>query len=139
MNRIEIEKRLPHAGSMVLLDRVVSWSKDAIVCGAQTHRDAQNPLRTARGLSVLAGIEYSGQAVALHASLTSHKPLKGGVLAALRGVRWETGDLSAWGGELIARAQLLARTANAANYKFSLACGEREVLAGTALVALVPA
>lgn len=135
MDRDQIEKRLPHAGSMVLLDRVISWSADEIVCGAHSHRDPANPLRTERGLSVLAGIEYAGQAIALHASLTGGAAPAGGVLAALRDVRWEPGDMAAWHEEIVVRARRLAASANAATYVFRLARGDREVLSGTALVA----
>ena len=59
------------------------------------------------------------------------------MLAALRTVRWEPWDMSTWSEELTIRARLLAQSANAANYSFSLARGEQEVLAGTALVAMI--
>ena len=83
----------------------------------------------------MAGIEYAGQAMAVHASLTSKVALAGGVLAALRDVRYEPGDMSTWTGELVVRARLLARSANAARYEFSLSHQERIVMSGTALVA----
>ena len=135
MDRARIETRLPHSGGMVLIDRVVSWSREEIVCGAFSHRNARHPLRTASGLSVLAGIEYAGQAIALHASLTSVEPLAGGVLAVLRDVRWDPVDLSSIEDEVVITAKQLAANASAATYRFGLAAGGRELLAGTATVA----
>jgi predicted hotdog family 3-hydroxylacyl-ACP dehydratase len=135
VNRDDIATRLPHGPGMVLLDRVVAWSADRIVCGADSHRATANPLRTARGLSPLAGIEYAGQAIALHAALASGGPLAGGVFAAVRDVRWQPADLSAAGGELIVEGEQLARSPAAATYRFRVTLGEREMLSGTALVA----
>ena len=135
MDRARIEKLLPHSGGMVLIDRVVSWSREEIVCGAFSHRNPRHPLRTSSGLSVLAGIEYAGQAIALHSSLTSDEPLVGGVLAILRDVRWEPVDMSSIEDEVMTTAKQLVKNSGAATYTFGLTAGGRKLLAGTATVA----
>lgn len=135
MDRAQIERLLPHSGAMVLIDRVISWSLEEIVCGTSSHRNARHPLRTSLGLSVLAGIEYSGQAMALHSSLTSDAPMSSGVLAVLREVRWDPVDMSSIEGELVVTARQLARNSSAATYTFGLSATDRQLLAGTATVA----
>ncbi len=60
---------LPHAGAMVLLDRVVRWDRDRIVCTAGSHLDPANPLRHAGRLAPVCGVEYALQAAALHGAL----------------------------------------------------------------------
>ena len=36
--------RIPHQGSMCLLDRVTAWDSSQISCEASSHRDDSNPL-----------------------------------------------------------------------------------------------
>ena len=69
LNHAQIAAMIPHAGNMCLLDAVTSWDENQIVCQANSHRDLQNPLRTAGNLSILAGIEYAAQAMAVHGRL----------------------------------------------------------------------
>lgn len=79
--------RLPHAGRMCLLDRVLHWDHRSIGCVAVSHRDVDNPLRDAGGLSTLAGVEYAAQAAALHGALLNDELVpRNGVLAALKNV-----------------------------------------------------
>jgi predicted hotdog family 3-hydroxylacyl-ACP dehydratase len=84
----EIAARIPHAGRMCLLDRVLDWDERHIRCEAHSHRAADHPLRERGGLPVWAGIEYAAQAAALHGALllATEKP-RAGVLGRLRNVR----------------------------------------------------
>ena len=83
-----IAARIPHAGRMCLLDRVVAWDEHRVLCAAGSHRDDDNPLREAGGLPVWAGIEYAAQAAAVHGTLLRQEEApRRGVLAALRDVR----------------------------------------------------
>ncbi|MBV1795604.1 phosphotransferase [Siccirubricoccus sp. G192] len=78
---------VPHAGAMVLLDRVEAWDAAGITCFARSHLDAANPLRRAGRLGAVAGIEYGLQAAALHGALAAGEvPQPAGYLASLRGV-----------------------------------------------------
>ena len=67
--KADLEALLPHAGAMCLLDAVVSWDASGILCRTWSHRRTDNPLRCQQGLSALQGVEYGGQAMALHGAL----------------------------------------------------------------------
>jgi len=45
INKAEIRMLIPHSGLMCLLDEVVKWDDQSIVCLSNTHRDPANPLR----------------------------------------------------------------------------------------------
>ncbi len=81
---IDIPSLIPHAGSMCLLDSVISWSADAIACRATSHLRPDNPLRRQGRLAALCGIEYALQAAALHGALRGGGPQPPGYLASLR-------------------------------------------------------
>ena len=86
----EIRTLIPHAGLMCLLDRVLEWDDQSILCLSNSHRDPANPLRRNGQLSGVHAFEYGAQAAAVHgglrarASATTAPP---GYLAALRHAR----------------------------------------------------
>lgn len=65
---------LPHAGAMVLLDRLLHWDAAMVRCSTGTHLVPGNPLRRDGRLAAICGVEYALQAAALHGAL-----LAGGV------------------------------------------------------------
>jgi predicted hotdog family 3-hydroxylacyl-ACP dehydratase len=70
---------------MCLLARVESWTQDRIVCHADSHLAADNPLRKDNRLSMVCGCEYGFQAAALHGALVSSGVAQpAGFLAGLR-------------------------------------------------------
>lgn len=69
LNRADIAARIPHSGRMCLLERVLEWDTQHILCSAANHHDMDHPLREAGGLPVWAGIEYAAQAAAVHGAL----------------------------------------------------------------------
>lgn len=72
---------------MVLLDRVIRWDADSIVCAARSHLDLANPLREAGRLAGLCGVEYALQAAALHgALLAGGQAQRAGYAASLRNI-----------------------------------------------------
>ncbi|HYZ64492.1 MAG TPA: phosphotransferase [Acetobacteraceae bacterium] len=77
---------MPHAGSMVLLDRVERWDSASVLCRTRSHLDPANPLRHAGRLAALCGIEYGLQAAALHGGLQAGAAQQAGYAASLRGV-----------------------------------------------------
>ena len=79
MNRAQIAALIPHAGSMVLLDRVLSWDDNTLVASADSHCDPANPLRSNGGLAAVHLIEYGAQAMAIHGGLLAQRD--GGVAA----------------------------------------------------------
>lgn len=78
---------MPHAGAMVLLERVVRWDADHIVCGARSHLDLANPLRKGGRLASICGVEYALQAAALHGALRAGgQAQRAGYAASLRNI-----------------------------------------------------
>lgn len=78
---------VPHAGAMVLLDRIEAWDADGILCRARSHLDDANPLRRDGRLAAVCGMEYALQAAALHgALLAGGVAQRAGYVAALRSV-----------------------------------------------------
>lgn len=87
LGRDRISALIPHAGAMCLLEEVLSWTAEGIVCRTLSHLDPANPLRRAGRLHALCGAEYALQAAALHGALLADgTPQPAGYLAALRGV-----------------------------------------------------
>lgn len=127
---------IPHAGSMCLLDRVIDWSAEQIVCAATSHRDPRNPLARSGRLAAVCGVEYAGQAMALHGALLRAQPGLGGYLASVRNLRCRNAYLDECGPELTVKALLLLAQGARMIYQFELSDRERVVVSGNAAVAL---
>jgi predicted hotdog family 3-hydroxylacyl-ACP dehydratase len=69
IDKAEIRTLIPHAGLMCLLDSVLGWDDESIICTSQTHRDPDNPLRRNGQLSALHAFEYGAQAAGVHGGL----------------------------------------------------------------------
>ena len=138
LDHAAIAARIPHQGSMCLLDAVVDWSATAISCRAISHTDPHNPLRAAGRLGAAAGIEYAAQAMAVHGALLAD-PGEGprqGYLASVRGVRLHVARLDDLPGELDIDAERLSGDANNILYRFSVSHAGRCLLEGRAAVIL---
>ena len=143
LNRQWIERHIPHAGRMCLLDEVLEWDANRIVCRSSTHRDVDNPLRVNGTLGAACGIEYAAQAMAVHGALiaasssggevhavgandaprlvptalTSPQP-QVGYIAAVRGVSLLVSRLDDIGEDLLATATRVHSDASTALYEF---------------------
>jgi predicted hotdog family 3-hydroxylacyl-ACP dehydratase len=69
IKKAEIRELIPHSGLMCLLDSVIAWNNQSIICMSNTHRDPANPLRREGQLSAVHAFEYGAQAAALHGGL----------------------------------------------------------------------
>lgn len=130
---------VPHAGAMVLLDRVEAWDADSILCRTRSHLDAANPLRRDGRLSACCGLEYALQAAALHGALVAGGVTqRAGYVAALRGValRVERLDVAAFG-ELRVSARLERQEAGGIIYALAVEAADgTPLVSGRATVAL---
>lgn len=125
---------------MCLLDTVSVWDSEGIECTATSHRGRDNPLRHGGELPVVAGIEYAAQAIALHGALNTPTAIpRRGYLATLSELRWSVESLHDTGPELRVRARRLSVSGAGASYAFCLHVEDRELLAGTVVIALEPA
>ena len=66
-----IAARIPHAGSMSLLQAVRGVDAQQLLALASSHRLPSNPLVRDGRLGAACGVEYAAQAMALHGALTA--------------------------------------------------------------------
>jgi predicted hotdog family 3-hydroxylacyl-ACP dehydratase len=139
LDRAGIAARIPHAGTMCLLDAMLACDAERIACRAHGLADPQHPLRTASGLLAPAAVEYASQAMALHGALNAGGAARArvGFLAALRGFVMHVPRLDDAATPIEVRAALLAGDARQALYRFELADAAGALLAeGRATVVL---
>ena len=138
VDRAAIAKAIPHSGSMCLIDGVISYNNQRIVCVSSTHRDIDNPMRTGGELLALCGVEYAAQAMALHGFFTNpagNRP-RAGYLVGLRDVCCNVTRLDNLPEDLLIEAEKLMGDEVRVIYQFSLHAGERLILSGRATVVL---
>ena len=154
LDRAWIELRIPHHGSMCLLDEVIRWDTERITCTSGSHRALDNPLRARGQLGVACGIEYAAQSMALHGALVAAaiaapglaapanpqvaaaSPPVAGFLASVRGVQFYVSRLDDVQGDLICDAVRVAGDRGTALYEFELRCATQRLLRGRATVVL---
>jgi predicted hotdog family 3-hydroxylacyl-ACP dehydratase len=138
LERADIAARIPHQGRMCLLERVRAWDAESVTCTTGSHRDADNPLRSAGGLLSPCAIEYAAQAMALHGALVA--PPEGGprpgFLASVREVRFHTARLDLLPGELDVQVRRLAGAGSQVLYQFRVSSDAALVAEGRAAVVL---
>lgn len=138
LSRAEIAARIPHQGSMCLLDAVHAWDAATLHASATSHRDPANPLRHAGRLGLACGIEYAAQAMALHGALQAdgtERP-RAGFLASVRNVRFGADRLDDLAAALDVHVECLSGDGNTVLYAFRLEAAGRELLSGRATVVL---
>ena len=139
--KAEIRTLIPHAGLMCLLDSVLKWDDESIVCTSETHRDPANPLRRDGRLSALHAFEYGAQAAAVHGGLRARSA---GVatlpyyLAALRDAHLQVIHLDDIDSPLEVRAQRLFGDGGNAIYECHIAAGNALLADGRITVMLRP-
>ena len=134
-----IARRIPHSGTMCLLERLESWDANAIHCTTTTHTRADNPLRTASGLLSPTLIEYAAQAMALHGGLLAVEGSEpsAGFLASARNVRLAVERIDDVAGALHVHAQRVSGDGSQILYEFAVKDGGARLLAeGRAVVVL---
>ena len=140
-----IATRIPHQGSMCLLDRVLEWDNARICCAAVSHRAVDNPLRAHGRLGVSCGIEYAAQAMAVHGALCATQGGEGaggasaprmGMLASVRGVNLLVPRLDDIAADLVVQAERVSGDHNAIVYEFTLRADARILISGRATVIL---
>lgn len=133
-----IAARIPHHGTMCLLDRVVGWNAERIICRAVSHRDLGHPLREAGRLGASSGIEYAAQAMAVHGALLAGDcaPPRAGYLTSVRSVRLLKSRLDDLPDELEIVAERQSGDAGSVLYAFSISANGELLLDGRATAVL---
>ena len=138
IDKAEIERRIPHAGAMNLLDNVIEWNAEHIRCRAISHCDPDNPLRVNGKLYAISGVEYASQAMAVHGALSGTVAVRprAGYLASLRDVVCHRATLDGDHAELTVYAESLMGDETRVMYAFSVSAGTEEIISGRATVVL---
>jgi len=133
LGRAEIERRVPHAGAMCLLDAVTRWDAGCIECEAAAPI-AHHPLARDGGVPAVAAVEYAAQATAVHGSLLDETGTpRRGVLAKLSDVEIAPRCII---GALTIRAELIGRSDTGCMYSFAVHDTRSCCARGRLLVAL---
>lgn len=139
LDHTQIAARIPHAGSMCLLHEVITWDADHIQARATSHLRDDNPLRSAGGLGIAAGIEYAAQAMAIHGNLVSQSATaRAGRLASTRGIQCKVRWLHQVNGNLNIVARKVMGDDAAMVYDFEISAEQQVLLTGRASIALSP-
>lgn len=139
LDRAAIAARIPHQGSMCLLDAVLAWDSGQIHCRASSHRQPDNPLRAAERLGAACGIEYAAQAMAVHGALLAPAgaPPRPGYLASVRSVQLAVDRLDDLAQDLDIVAERLSGDEHNILYHFRVEHAGDLLLSGRAAVMLV--
>jgi predicted hotdog family 3-hydroxylacyl-ACP dehydratase len=132
-----IASHIPHQGSMCLLDKVVAWNEEQVVCSASSHRKLDNPLRANAQLGIACGIEYAAQAMAVHGALLApadSELARVGYLVSVRGVTMHTTRLDQITADLTIHASCIMRDDNNILYHFNVSADGMLLLEGRAAV-----
>lgn len=145
LNRDDIARRIPHQGSMCLLDTVTAWDDSHIHCQASSHRAPDHPLRAHGRLGAACGVEYAAQAMAVHGTLVAEAAAgtaggstapRAGYLASMRSVNLYVDRLDTVPGPLTVSAERMTGDANTVLYSFTVQAGTQTLLSGRAVVVL---
>lgn len=137
-DRAWIAARIPHQDAMCLLERVVDWDAERVVCEAVSHKAPDNPLRADGRLAAVCGIEYAAQAMAVHGALVApagERP-RMGYLASVRKLVVEAERLDDIAGPLVVEARRIGGEEANVLYSFEVRGDGRVLLAGRAAVML---
>lgn len=136
----DMERLLPHSGTMCLLEEVVGWDDSGILCTATSHASPDNPLREGAVLPLHNGIEYAAQAMAIHGHLCRREQLvRVGYLALVSNVTMYCEHLHQCSGHIQVRAHQQIKDEDSCSYNFTLHHGTELLMQGTALVVFPPA
>lgn len=136
ITRAAIGELIPHAGAMCLLDQVISWDRERIVCVTHSHVSLDNPLREDGGLPAVCGVEYAGQAMAVHGALLLQRSVGSGFLAGIRQLKLFVDRLDNRGSTLTVQARRLMGGSEGMVYEFRLLDGSSVLIDGRATVVL---
>jgi len=143
LTRAGIAQRIPHQGSMCLLDVVTHWDAQHISCQTSSHHALDHPLSAYGRLGAACGVEYAAQAMAVHGALMGEALVgdgnaspRAGYLASVRSVSLFVSRLDTQAGPLTVSAERLTGDDHTALYGFELQAGGKILLRGRSVVVL---
>jgi predicted hotdog family 3-hydroxylacyl-ACP dehydratase len=135
LDRSQIERVVPHAGAMCLLDAVTQWDKTQLTCTSAAP-GPDHPLADGGRVPAVAACEYAAQATAVHGALIdSMQSPRAGMLASLIDVRLHQASFPLDTGEVLVQASLRSRSADACLYSFEVSASGVALADGQLMVA----
>ncbi len=128
---------MPHAGTMCLLQELVSWDAEQILCRTRSHLSEQNPLRCDGRLDAIHAIEYGAQAIGLHGGLLARESEgspRPGLLVGLRQIKLHRRWLDDTGDPLSIHARVLLADSRNLLYAFAIHLNQEPVAEGRAAI-----
>ena len=122
---------------MCLLDGVLEWDDEYIICQTNSHHLLDNPLCCEQGLSALQGIEYGAQAMAVHGGLLAQregKKIAQGFLVAARNIEITIEWLDKIAGPLLIKAKKIMHDDKHSIYEFVLSHDDQILVKGRTTV-----
>jgi predicted hotdog family 3-hydroxylacyl-ACP dehydratase len=140
LDRAAVTRLIPHGGAMCLLDSVVEWDLDRIICHSERHRALDNPLRMDDRLAAVNAIEFAAQAMAVHHRLTHESAAipHSGVLISVRRCVMVIQQLDECSAPLRIEATRIAASDDALTYSFAVGSEGAPLVTGRASVLLLP-
>lgn len=125
---------------MCLLDSVISFNAETIHARSDSHRRADNPLRSDGILRAVNLCEYGAQSMAVHGALLARdagSTAAPGFLVSLRGVTFGVSRIDDLAGPLDVHGERLMGTDTSWQYAFRIEHAGVEICAGRAAVMLM--
>ena len=132
----ELADLIPHAGSMCLLESIVTHTEHDIECTAPSHTSPDHPQRSGGQLTALHLTEYAAQAMAAHGALRAGG-VQRGMLAALREIRLHVDRIDTIDDELTVHATRRMAQAAGSLFDFRVQAGDRLLCEGRIAIAFV--
>jgi predicted hotdog family 3-hydroxylacyl-ACP dehydratase len=141
LEKHQIEALLPHQGAMFLIERVVTYTRDDIICTTRSHLNPINPLRHANSLPAHVSIEYAAQAAGIHGGLLNRDlfpdaPAQMGYLAVISKAEWFVERLDNLSNELTIYARRTAVTPGGRAYQVRIEHSGAIVMRSDLIIAL---
>ena len=139
IDRARILALIPHQGTMCLLDGVIEWDAERIVCATHSHQRPDNPLRSDGILRAIHLCEYGAQAMAVHGGLLAREHgeiAKPGLLVSLRAVQMHVARIDELPDALIVEADKLLDSGSSWQYQFRVRHRDTLLAEGRAIVML---
>ncbi len=123
---------------MCLLDAVLEWDQQRIVCEALSHTASDHPLRAHDRLGAAIGVEYAAQAMAVHGALLAPENAAPGrgYLASVRALNLHVERIDNLTGPIRVSAERLLGDARLILYQFQVHHYQLCLLDGRATVVL---
>lgn len=128
---------IPHRGAMCLLDAVIDWDETRLHARSESHRRADNPLRSDGILRSVHLCEYGAQAMAVHGALRARAAggiAKPGYLVSLRNVELLVARIDDLAGPLDVHTECLQGGDTSWQYAFRIEHAGCEIASGRAAV-----